>query len=350
MLDGIGVWIGFNLVLVGLLVLDLFVLSRKEHIVSLKEAGWLTLFWTLIAAAVGAWIFIAGGSTQGVEYTTAYVAERALSIDNLFVFLVIFGYFKLPREYQARALLFGIVGALLARAVFIGIGVAVISAFSWFLVILGLFLIYTAYKLAFAGDQEVDPSKNIAVRLFRRVMPVTDEFTHTNFFTRLPNGARAATPFLLVVIVLGTTDVVFAVDSIPTVFGITDDAFIVWTSNAMAVLGMRPLFFLLEGMVRLFRFLQYGLATILGFVGAKMIVENSFESQVHDFEESANLGEQGLIFISLGIILAVLFGSIALSAMFPEPESPDEPDSDSDPPLGEIAESPPAGESTSDRT
>lgn len=197
MLDGIGVWIGFNLVLVGLLVLDLFVLSRKEHIVRLKEAGWLTLFWALVAVAVGVWIFIAGGSTQGVEYTTAYVAERALSIDNLFVFLVIFGYFKLPREYQARALLFGIVGALLARAVFIAVGVAVISAFAWFLVILGAFLIYSAYKLAFAGDQEVDPGRNIAVRLFRRVMPVADEYNHTHFFTRLPGGARVATPFLL---------------------------------------------------------------------------------------------------------------------------------------------------------
>ena len=319
MLDGIGVWIGFNLVLVGLLVLDLFVLSRKEHVVGLKEAGWLTAFWTLVAAAVGVWIFIAGDSTQGIEYTTAFVAERALSIDNLFVFLVIFGYFKLPREYQARALLFGIVGALLARAVFIAIGVAVISAFTWVLVLLGVFLIYTAYKLAFAGEHEVDPGKNIAVRLFRRVMPVSEEFDHTHFFIRLPNGVRAATPFLLVIIVLGTTDIVFAIDSIPTVFGITDNSFIVWSSNAMAVLGMRPLFFLLEGMVRLFRFLQYGLAIILGFVGAKMIVETVFEDQLHDFEESAHLGEQGLIFISLGIILTVLFGSIVLSAIFRKP-------------------------------
>ena len=333
MLDGIGVWIGFNLVLVGLLVLDLFVLSRKEHVVGLKEAGWLTVFWTLVAAVVGAWIFIAGDTTQGIEYTTAYVAERALSIDNLFVFLVIFGYFKLPREYQARALLFGIVGALLARAVFIAIGVAVISAFTWLLVILGVFLIYTAYKLAFAGGQEVDPGKNIAVRIFRRVMPVTDEYNHTHFFTRLPSGVRVATPFLLVVIVLGTTDVVFAVDSIPTVFGITDKAFIVWSSNAMAVLGMRPLFFLLEGMVKLFRFLQYGLAIILAFVGAKMIVETVFKSQLHDFEEAAHLGDQGLMFISLGIILVVLFGSVAVSAIFRESgdddgDELDEPHSD----------------------
>ncbi len=342
MIDGIGVWIVFNLILVALLVLDLFVLSRTEHIVGLKEAGWLTAFWTLVAVGVGAWIFIAGNSTQGVEYTTAYVAERALSIDNLFVFLVIFGYFRLPREYQAKALLFGIIGALIARAIFIAIGVAVISAFSWFLVILGVFLVYTAYKLAFAGDQEVDPGRNIAVRIFRRFMPVSEEYNGTHFFTRLPDGVRAATPFLLVVIVLGTTDVVFAIDSIPTVFGITEDAFIVWASNAMAVLGMRPLFFLLEGMVRLFRFLQYGLAIILGFVGVKMIVETipATEEWLHDFEKSAHLGDQGLIFISRGIILTVLFGSVLLSALFPEPG--DGPGGHH----GGLGGQPPAGQST----
>jgi tellurite resistance protein TerC len=321
LLNGIDVWIGFNLVLVGLLVLDLFVLSRKEHIVGLKEAGWLTAFWTLVAVGVGVWVYLAGDSKLAVEYTTAYVAERALSIDNLFVFLVIFGYFKLPREYQARALLFGIVGALLARAIFIAIGVAVISAFSWFLVILGAFLVYTAYKLAFAGDQEVDPGKNIAVRLFKRVMPVSDEYNHTHFFVHLPSGARAASPFLLVVLVLGTTDVVFAVDSIPTVFGITDHSFIVWASNAMAVLGMRPLFFLLEGMVRLFRFLQYGLAIILAFVGLKMIVETAFANWLHEVEKSAGLGEQAVIFMSLAFILLVLAGSVLLSAILPESEN-----------------------------
>jgi tellurite resistance protein TerC len=320
LLDSLTVWVGFNLVLVGLLVLDLFVLSRREHVVGLREAGLLTGFWTLVAVAVGAWIFIAGNSTLGIEYTTAYVAERALSIDNLFVFLVIFGYFQLPREYQARGLLFGIIGALLARAVFIAIGVAVISAFSWFLVLLGVFLIYTAYKLAFAGGGEVDPSKNIAVRMFRKVMPVSDEYNHTHFFTRLADGRRAATPFLLVVIVLGTTDIVFAIDSIPTVFGISDHAFIVWSSNAMAVLGMRPLFFLLEGMVRLFRFLQYGLAIILGFVGTKMIVETLFEDWLHHVEEDLGIGDQGVIFISLGFILVILFGSVILSAMFPAKE------------------------------
>jgi len=278
----------------------------------MKEAAWLTLFWTLVAGVVGVWIYTAGTSQQGLEYVTGYVAERALSIDNLFVFIVIFGYFNLPKNFQAKGLLWGIIGALLARAVFIGIGVAVITAFSWFLFILGAFLIYTAYKLAFAGEQEVDPSKNITVRLFRKFMPVSDEYDGTKFFTKM-NGVRAVTPFFLVVLVLGTTDVVFAIDSIPTVFGITDDPFIVWTSNAMAVLGMRPLFFLLVGMVKLFRFLQYGLALILGFVGLKMIIEEAF----HDFHVFSELGD---IYLSLGIIIGILSGSVLMSMILPNNE------------------------------
>ncbi|MDE0592042.1 MAG: TerC/Alx family metal homeostasis membrane protein [Dehalococcoidia bacterium] len=312
MLESFNDWLIFNVALVLLLVFDLLVLSRKNHEIGMKEAAWLTLFWTLVAGVVGAWVYTAGNSQQGLEYVTGYVAERALSIDNLFVFIVIFGYFNLPKNFQAKGLLWGIIGALLARAVFIGIGVAVITAFSWFLFILGAFLIYTAYKLAFAGEQEVDPSKNITVRIFRRFMPVSDEYDGTKFFTKM-NGVRAVTPFFLVVLVLGTTDVVFAIDSIPTVFGITDDPFIVWTSNAMAVLGMRPLFFLLVGMVKLFRFLQYGLALILGFVGLKMIIEEAF----HDFHV---FGELGDIYLSLGIIIGILSGSVLMSMILPNNE------------------------------
>ena len=310
MLETFNHWLIFNAVLVGLLIFDLLILTRKSRVVGMKEAAWLTAFWTLVAGAVGVWIFVAGSEQQGGEYFAGYVAERALSIDNLFVFIVIFGYFSLPKSYEARGLLFGIVGALLARAVFIAAGVAVISAFAWFLYVLGAFLIYTAYKLAFVGDHEVNPGKNIAVRLFRKLMPVSDEFDGTKFFTRM-NGVRAATPFLLVVIVLATTDVVFAIDSIPTVFGITDDPFIVWSSNAMAVLGMRPLFFLLVGMVKLFRYLQFGLAAILGFVGLKMIVETAFE----DFHVIGKLED---IYLSLVIILGILIGSVLLSIILPD--------------------------------
>jgi len=307
LLESFNHWLIFNIALVLLLIFDLLILTRRDHEVGMKEAAWLTVFWTLVAGVVGVWVYTAG--QQGLEYVTGYVAERALSIDNLFVFIVIFGYFKLPKEYQAKGLLFGIVGALIARAVFIAIGVAVITAFSWFLFILGAFLIYTAYKLAFAGEQDVDPSKNITVRLFRRFMPVSTEYDGTKFFTKM-NGVKAVTPFLLVVLVLGTTDVVFAIDSIPTVFGITDDPFVVWSSNAMAVLGMRPLFFLLVGMVRLFRYLQYGLALILGFVGLKMIVEEALEG----FHVISELGD---IYLSLVIIIGILVGSVLLSIILP---------------------------------
>ena len=313
MLETFNHWLIFNAVLVALLIFDLLILTRKSRVVGMKEAAWLTAFWTLVAGAVGVWIFVAGSEQQGGEYFAGYVAERALSIDNLFVFIVIFGYFSLPKSYEARGLLFGIVGALLARAVFIAAGVAVISAFAWFLYVLGAFLIYTAYKLAFVGDHEVNPGKNIAVRLFRKLMPVSDEFDGTKFFTRM-NGVRAATPFLLVIIVLATTDVVFAIDSIPTVFGITDDPFIVWSSNAMAVLGMRPLFFLLVGMVKLFRYLQFGLAAILGFVGLKMIVETAFE----DFHVIGKLED---IYLSLVIILGILIGSVLLSIILPDDDN-----------------------------
>jgi tellurite resistance protein TerC len=316
LLESFNHWLIFNVALVVLLVFDLLILTRKDHEVGMKEAAWLTVFWTAVAGVVAVWVYTAGNSQQGLEYVTGYVAERALSIDNLFVFIVIFGYFNLPKQYQAKGLLFGIVGALLARAIFIGIGVAVITAFSWFLFLLGAFLIYTAYKLAFAGEQEVDPSKNITVRLAKKFMPVSTEYDGTKFFTKL-NGVRAITPFLLVVLVLGTTDVVFAIDSIPTVFGITDDPFVVWSSNAMAVLGMRPLFFLLVGMVRLFRYLQYGLALILGFVGLKMIVEEAF----HDFHVISELGD---IYLSLGVIIGILVGSVVMSMILPGGDEEDE--------------------------
>lgn len=312
MLDGIGVWIGFNVLVAVLLVLDLVVLSRNDQVVGMRRAALLTAFWWGVAVVVGAWIFIAGTTDQGVAYTTAFVVEKALSIDNLFVFLVIFGYFQLPPQYQLRALLFGIAGALIARALFIGVGLTIIGTFSWILFILGAFLVYTAYKMAFMGDTEVDPGQNPVVRAFRKIMPVSDNYDGHNFFTRLPNGTKAATPFLMVIIALGTTDIIFAIDSIPTVFGITQDPFIVWSSNAMAVLGLRPLFFLLSGLVKLFRFLQYGLALVLALIGVKMIVEelaNTLEFHLPAIVETP--------FTSLVVISVIFTFAIIFSKLYP---------------------------------
>ncbi|MBO04568.1 MAG: hypothetical protein CL731_06080 [Chloroflexi bacterium] len=305
-------WVIFNVILAVLLVLDLKILTRNSREVSMRQAAWLTAFWWGVATVCGIWIFSAGSTEQGVNYATAFVVEKALSVDNLFVFLVIFTYFGLPDGARLRALFYGIIGALIARAIFIAIGLSIISAFSWALFVLGAFLVYTGYKIAFLGDTEVDPGQNPVVRVFRKVMPVTDQYHGHDFFTRLPSGAKAATPFLLVIIALGTTDIIFAIDSIPTVFGITKDPFVVWTSNAMAVLGLRPLFFLLSGLVQIFRFLQYGLALVLVLIGIKMVLEeaaHTFEFHLPAVTESP--------FLSLAVISTIFTFAIVLSKVFP---------------------------------
>ena len=287
-----------------MLFLDLVVLGRART-VSMREAVLGTIFWTAIAFAVNGAIFFFGSKAEGTDFLTAYIVERALSIDNLFVFLVIFTYFGVPKQFQMRALLWGIIGALVARAVFITAGVAVINAFEPVVYVLGAFLIYTAYKLATSGDSEVDPERNIALRLARKYFTVSDDYDGQNMLTRMSGGALAITPMLLVVIVLATTDVVFAVDSIPSVLAITTDGFIVWSSNAMAVLGMRPLFFVLAGAVAHFRYLQYGLAAVLGFVGFKMISEELIHIDT---------------ILSLGVIVAALGVSMLASWMLPDRE------------------------------
>ena len=312
MIESFNHWLIFNVVLAVLLIFDLLVLTRGSRAVSMKQAAWLTAFWWGVATVCGIWIFTAGSPDQGINYATAFVVEKALCVDYLFVFFVIFSYFGLPDSARLRALFYGIIGALIARAVFIAIGLSLISTFSWVLFGLGAFLIYTGYKIAFLGDSEVDPGQNPIVRVFRRLMPVTDEFHGHNFFKRLPNGTKAATPFLLVILALATTDIIFAIDSIPTVFGITKDPFVVWSSNAMAVLGLRPLFFLLSGLVRIFRFLQYGLALVLVLIGLKMLLEESahtFEFHLPEIMESP--------FLSLIVISSIFTFAIILSKVFP---------------------------------
>ena len=310
--DQLWVWLSFNALLIVLLFLDLIVLGRART-VSMREAVLGTIFWTAAAFAVNGAIFFFGTRGEGTDFLTAYIVERALSIDNLFVFLVIFSYFGVPKQFQMRALLWGIVGALVARAIFITAGVAVINAFEPIVFVLGAFLVYTAYKLATSGGSEVDPSRNIALRLARRFFRISDDYDGQKMLTRIGGGALAATPMLMVVIVLATTDVVFAVDSIPSVLAITTDGFIVWSSNAMAVLGMRPLFFVLAGAVAHFRYLQYGLAAVLGFVGFKMISSEFFHISTE---------------ISLGVILVSLGVSMLASRVLPgaKPEGGENPD------------------------
>lgn len=264
-------WLAFGGLIAFLLALDLFVINRNPHEIKTREAFWTSMFWIGISLAFNAFVFYERGTTKGLEFFTGYIIEKALSVDNIFVFVVIFAYFQVPQKYQHRVLFLGILGALILRGTLIGLGSALIHQFEWVLYIFGAFLIYTAYKLGTQRDEGVHPEKNPLINLVRRVFPVSKEFEGTKFFTRI-NGVLMATPLFIVLVVVETTDVVFALDSIPAIFAITTDPFIVFTSNVFAILGLRALYFLLAGVLGGFRYLKLGLSFVLGFVGVKMLV------------------------------------------------------------------------------
>lgn len=293
-------WVAFGGLIALLLGLDLFVINRNPHEIKTREALWTSLFWIGVSLAFNAFVFFERGTNKGLEFFTGYLIEKALSVDNIFVFVVIFAYFQVPQRYQHRVLFLGILGALILRGTLIGVGTALIHQFEWVLYIFGAFLIFTAYKLGTQSESGVHPEKNPIVRLFRRFFPVSEEFEGARFFTK-KSGALMATPLLIVLIVVETTDVVFALDSIPAIFAITTDPFIVFTSNVFAILGLRALYFLLAGVLGSFRYLKTGLSFILGFVGVKMIV--------------GGLGIEIPILVSLGVIAIVLFASIGASVI-----------------------------------
>lgn len=272
-------WLAFGALVVILLVLDLFVFHRTDHKPSLKESSWWTVFWISLALIFNAllwwWGSQNGRPDMGIEFLNGYLIEKSLSMDNIFVFVVIFRFFNVPLMYQYRVLFWGILGAIIMRFIFIVAGTALIHAFDWIIVVFGVFLVYTAYKLARHSGEDIHPEKNIVLKTARKYFRVTkgDHHEHGhNFFVR-EGGKLAITPMFLVLLVIESTDVVFAVDSIPAVFAVTRDPFIVFSSNIFAILGLRALYFLLAGVVELFRYLHYGLAAVLGFVGVKMIVE-----------------------------------------------------------------------------
>ena len=311
-------WIIFNLFVVVILAFDL--IWSRGKIYGFKSSIIWTAIWTAIALIVNLWFFLEDGSLfqgndRGLAFLTAYVAERALSFDNLFVFILIFQFFKIPPKLQPLALTYGIVGALIARAVFIALGAAILGIFSWVMLIMGLFLIYTGLKLAFINDEEIDPENNILLKLSKKVLNLSNEFKENKFIFRDSKGVLFFTPLFLVVLVLASTDVVFAVDSIPTVFGITKDTFIVWSSNMMAVVGMRPLYFLIQEMQNQFRFLKYGLSMILVFIGFKMSVEYLGE-KIGPLINSEFITHFHInTYASLGAIVIVITGSILLSSI-----------------------------------
>jgi tellurite resistance protein TerC len=262
-------WILFNLFVVAMLVLDLGVLNRRSHQVSFREALAWSGLWIGLAATFAVVVFFWHGRPESLQFVTAYVIELSLSIDNLFVFLVIFRYFKVPDQHQHKVLFWGILGALIMRGVFIVAGVSLITRFHWITYIFGALLVYSGAKLLRQGEAEIHPEKNPVLRLFRRIIPVTKEYVGGQFFTRR-NGLYA-TPLFIVLLVVETSDLLFAVDSIPAVLAITLNAFIVYTSNVFAILGLRSMYFALAGVMDLFHYLHYGLSIVLIFIGLKML-------------------------------------------------------------------------------
>lgn len=295
-----GIFIAFVLVM---LVLDLGVFNRKAHVIKVREALLWTAFWIGLAMLFCLGVYWVKGSEKALAFLAGYLIEESLSVDNLFVFLMIFSYFGIPPQYEHKALFWGIIGALVMRAVFIAAGVALIEQFHWIIYVFGAFLIFTAVKMARSGEGDVHPDRNVALKLLRKVMPVTNDYAGGKFFVR-EAGRWMATPLFAVVLVLETTDVIFAVDSIPAVLAITTDPFIVYTSNVFAILGLRSIFFALAGMMRLFYYLRYGLVVVLSFVGMKMILTEWVKIPVG---------------LSLGVIAAVLAVSIVASLALPHP-------------------------------
>jgi tellurite resistance protein TerC len=278
---GVGPWLLFCLFVVAMLLLDLFVFHRQSHVIALREAALWCVFWVALAMGVALVMYFWRGSSAALLFLTGYVVELSLSVDNLFVFLLLFTYFAVPAKYQHRVLFWGIVGAVLMRVLFIVLGVALINRLHWVLFIFGAFLVFTGIRMVGKSDEEVHPERNPVLKLARRFLPVSTEYRGGAFFFR--DSARrllVATPLFIVLLVVETTDVVFAVDSVPAVIGVIRDPvtgyadpFLAFTSNICAVLGLRAMYFALAGLMRRFRFLNYGLAAILSFVGVKMLME-----------------------------------------------------------------------------
>ncbi|MCC6409429.1 MAG: TerC family protein [Planctomycetes bacterium] len=288
-------WGGFLVFVLAMLALDLGVFHRKAHSVSLKEAAIWSAVWISLAAVFAAGVHVWYGPERALEFTTGYVIEKALSVDNIFVFVVIFSYFAIPNALQHRVLFWGILGALVMRAIFIVVGGAFLAKFHWAIYVFGAILVLTGIKLLLQRNAHYDPASNPVVKLFKRFFPVSDGFDGQRFFTR--QGAKlVATPLFLALLVVEATDVVFAVDSIPAIFAITQDPFIVFTSNIFAILGLRSLYFLLAGVIDKFRYLKLGLAFVLVFVGGKMLAADFYK-------------------VPVGASLAVIGGILGLSVL-----------------------------------
>lgn len=307
MIDQIWLWIGFNVFVLAMLAVDLGVFHRKAHIVTFREA----ISWTIVCVSLallfnlGIWHY--AGSEKGIEFLTGYVIELSLSIDNLFVFALLFSYFSVPPIYQHKVLFWGIIGALVMRATMIGLGSVLISKFAWIIYVFGAFLILTGIKMILKREEEIHPERNPVVRWFKKFMPVTSDYRGDKFFLR-ENGIRYATPLFVVLLLVEFTDLVFAVDSIPAIFAVTRDPFIVYTSNVFAILGLRSLYFALAGVMDKFHYLKIGLGVVLTFVGVKMLLGHSpWKIDTH---------------LSLGVIVIIITASVVASLLWPKKLTP----------------------------
>ena len=297
--------IGFSVFILTMLSLDLGLFNRKAHTIRYREAWIWTGVWVTLAMIFAALVFYYQGRQQGLEFVTGYLIELSLSVDNLFVFLLIFSYFKVPAKFQHRVLFWGVMGALVMRLTMIFIGAALIERFHWIIYIFGAFLVYTGIKMFRQEEIDIQPDQNPIVRLVTRFLPISKSYEEEKFFT-VSKGKRTGTLLLLVLIVVEVTDLVFAVDSIPAIFAITRNTFIVYTSNVFAILGLRSMYFLLAGVVEKFRYLRYGLAIVLTFIGIKMLV--------------TAIGWHIPIWFSLAFVATVLLGSVGASLLFPSDE------------------------------
>ncbi|MEV0135555.1 TerC family protein [Dactylosporangium sp. NPDC050688] len=331
----IWLWATFGTAVVVMLAVDLFA-HRKEHVIGFREAAKWSAVWVALSLAFAGLVWATLGAEAGVEFTTAWLLEKSLSVDNLFVFALIFGYFAVPKQYQHRALFYGVIGALIFRAIFIAAGVAIISKFTVVLFVFAAILLWSAYKLLKDDEEDYDPSTNIAVRLVRRIVPVQQEYAGAKFFVK--QGVKwVATPMLVVVVAIEAADLVFAVDSVPAVLAVSDETFIVYSSNAFAILGLRALYFLLAGMLDKFRHLSKGLAIILAFIGVKLILQAAHKTISTAVPEIPSL-------VSLAVVVVVLAGSVVLSLRHP-PAEPAELAESAEPLASSDAVKSPEGES-----
>lgn len=297
-------WVAFGAIVFVLLVLDLKVFHRKSRVITLKESLLWTAFWVALALLFNLGIYLWRGHGPALEFLTCYLIEESLSVDNLFVFLLVFSYFAVAPAYQHKVLFWGIIGAIIMRLAFIEVGVTLLERFHWVFYIFGAFLVVTAIRMAFQRDEKIDPEKNVVLRLFRRFVPVTSSYEEDRFFVKRA-GRFVATPLFIVVLVVETTDLVFALDSIPAALAISLDPFIVYTANIFAILGLRSLYFALAGIMRLFHYLRYGLVIVLIFVGVKMLIADFYKIPTE---------------IALGAVVGVLFIAVIASVIWPRRE------------------------------